>query len=248
VALGGSPASSRSRRGAITTGDRPAWSAALTLAVAGAAAAGAAAGLLLAPEIAAPPPAASLVQPGTTPLVTRRADLDGDGQVELAVSSVAHGQEGGVIPVHRLEVFDHRDGHWILVLDASQEAPAGATPDTILLPPEPGAPGQIVQVLEVVDFAGDDVPELVAGVLTVGATAGPLELWVISMDDDTFRTEFYEKTERGGQVIVDDRAVVLEFGVYRAGDPGCCPSDLARERIRWDQNAGRIVADPLPGT
>lgn len=225
------------------------WSAALTWAVAGAAAAGAAAGLVLAPEIAAPPAPASLVQPGTTPLVTRRADLDGDGQVEVAVSSVAPGQEGGVIPLHRLEVFDHRDGHWVLVLDASQEGPAGAekAPDTILLPPGPGAPGQIVELLEVVDFAGDDVPELVAGVLTVGATAGPLEVWVVSMDDDTFRTEFYEKTERGGQVIVDDRALVLEFGVYRAGDPGCCPSELARERIRWDEAAGRIVADPIRG-
>ncbi len=217
--------------------------------MAGAAAAGAAAGLLLAPEIAAPPAPASLVQPGTTPLVTRRADLDGDGQVEVAVSSVAHGQEGGVIPLHRLEVFDHRDGHWVLVLDASREAPPGAeaVPETILVPPGPGAPGQIVEVLEVVDFAGDDVPELVAGVLTVGATAGPLEVWVISMDDDAFRTEFYEKTERGGRVIVDDRALVLEFGVYRPGDPGCCPSELARERIRWDEGAGRIVADPLPG-
>jgi hypothetical protein len=218
-------------------------------AVAGAVAAGVAAGLLLAPEAAAPPSTASLVQPGTTPLVTRRADLDGDGQVEVAVASVAHGQEGGVIPLHRLEVFDYRDGHWVLVLDASQEAPPGdeTAPETILLPPAPGAPGQIVEVLEVVDFAGDEVPELVTGVLTVGATAGPLELWVISMEDDTFRTDFYEQTERGGRVIVDDRAVVLEFGVYRAGDPGCCPSDLARERIRWDEAAGRIVADPVPG-
>ncbi|HEV3475737.1 MAG TPA: LppP/LprE family lipoprotein [Actinomycetota bacterium] len=209
---------------------------------------GAAAGLLAGDGVASPPSSASLVQPGTSALATRRADLDGDGQLEVAISSVARAREGAEIPVPRLEVFDHRDGHWVLVLDATHQAPPGVegTPDTMLASPGPGSPGQIVQVLDVVDFAGDDVPELVAGVLTFGATAGPLELWILSMDEDQFRTEFYEKTERGGRVIVDDREVVLEFGVYEPGDPGCCPSGEARLRIFWDEAAERIVSEPLP--
>lgn len=213
-------------------------------------AAGAAAGFLGAPEPVDPPAPASLVQPGTRPLTTRQADLDGDGQVEVAVSSVAPAEEGAQIPVARLEVFDHRDGRWVLALDASAEAPDGAkgAPDTILAPPLGSGPGQIVELLDVVDFAGDEVPELVVGVLSFGATAGPLELWILSMDDRGFRTELYDRTERGGRVIVEGRGVVLEYGVYEPGDPGCCPSRLARERIGWDETTGTIESEPLPSS
>jgi hypothetical protein len=86
----------------------------------------------------------------------------------------------------------------------------------------------------------------VVGVLSIGATAGPLEVWVISMSDGAFRTEFYDKTERGGRVTVERQALVLEYGVYEPGDPGCCPSGLARERVAWDESLDRIAVQSLP--
>jgi hypothetical protein len=222
---------------------------AAALGVLAAVGAGVVAGVLFGTEPVAPPSSASLVQPGTRPLTTRQADLDGDGQVEVAVSSVAPAEEGAAIPVARLEVFTYRNDRWVLALDASAEAPRGAegAPATILASPLASGPGQIVELLDAVDFAGDDVPELVVGVLSFGATAGPLELWVIAMDDDgAFRTELYDKTQRGGRVIVDGRSLILEQGVYEPGDPGCCPSSVARERIAWDETRGRVVAESLP--
>jgi hypothetical protein len=99
---------------------------------------------------------------------------------------------------------------------------------------------QTVEVLELVDFAGDASVEIVAAVSNVGATAGPLEVWIISMDGQP-RTEYYLRTERGGRVGVQDDRVTLEFGVYRRKDPGCCPSIVETRTVGHDPASGAIV-------
>jgi hypothetical protein len=103
------------------------------------------------------------------------------------------------------------------------------------------AVGQVVDVLELVDLAHDGALELVAAISNVGATAGPLELWIVSMGTDrSLRTEYYMRTDRGGKVAVADKRVLIEFGVYRKGDPGCCPSSFEVRTIGYDPEADAI--------
>ena len=151
--------------------------------------------------------------------------MDGDGTDELVVVSVSNAQTTFGLPTPYLEVFDYRDDEWRRVFDATGNAPPGeGTPDVMLQAATEGfASPQTVEVLELVDFAGDGTIEIVAAISNVGATAGPLELWIVSMDDEP-RTEYYLRTERGGNVSVEADRVTIEFGVYRRKDPGCCPS------------------------
>jgi len=98
-----------------------------------------------------------------------------------------------------------------------------------------------VQSLELVDFAGDGRPEIVAGIANAGATAGPLELWILSMGDGgLLTTELYEATARGGEVEVVGDRLRFEFAVYRKGDPGCCPSLVATQTIGWEPETGGV--------
>ena len=186
----------------------------------------------------APPSSESLVRPGARPVISRSGDLDGDGGPELVVASVSEAPNSFGLPTPYLEVFDHRDGEWRRVFDATAQAPPGdGTPAVMLQPAEEGfASAQSVTVLELVDFAGDGSSEIVVAVSNVGATAGPLELWIVSMHGEP-RTEYYVRTERGGNVGVGGERVTLEFGVYRRKDPGCCPSVLERRTIGHDGDA-----------
>ncbi|HEX5948589.1 MAG TPA: hypothetical protein VFZ45_03385, partial [Actinomycetota bacterium] len=168
-------------------------------------------------------------------------DLDADGIEEMAISSVS-GQPGDLgIAVPYLEVFDTRDAGWIRVFDATGAAPPGAGAPGEMLAGADGFAGQSVRTLEVVDFAGDGRPELVVGIASFGATAGPVELWIVSMTDaGDLVTELYRATERGGEIAIDEDRLRLEYGVYRKRDPGCCPSLRAVETIGWDKAKGSI--------
>jgi hypothetical protein len=188
------------------------------------------------------PPAETLVRDGAHPSETRNGDLDGDGSPELVIVSVSDAKSQFGLPTPYLEVFALREGEWRRVFDATGHAPAGeGAPDVMLQPASEGfASPQTVEVLELVDFAGDGSMEIVAAISNVGATAGPLDLWIISIKAQ-LRTEYYVRTERGGSVGVDDGRVTLEFGVYRRKDPGCCPSILERRTIGYDPESASIV-------
>lgn len=190
-----------------------------------------------------PPPAASLVREGTAPAIVRSGDLDGDGVPEVAVASVGeeHGPSGFGTPF--LEVFARDGDEWVRVLDGTTEAPPGPGAPDSMLQPQTGefAVGQAVQVLELADLEGDASPEIVAAVATFGASAGPVELWIVEMPSaGDFRTAFYMATERGGQVTVQRDRVAIEFGVYRKNDPGCCPSSFEVRRIGHDPDRDAI--------
>jgi hypothetical protein len=169
------------------------------------------------------------------------ADLDGDGSDEVVVSSVSVEADALGIATPYLEAFDVRDGRWTRVFDATGSAPPGPAVPAAMLSAEEGFVGQSVQMLEPVDFAGDGRPELVVGIATFGASAGPFELWVVSMDVDAgLTTWLYRATARGGQVSIEGDRVRFEYGVYRRRDPGCCPSRFAVETIAWDHSEGHI--------
>ena len=184
---------------------------------------------------AEPPSPESLGRPDAHPVLSRTGDLDADGGPEVVVASVSDAPTSFGLPTPYLEVFGHREGRWRRVFDASGQAPPGdGTPSVMLQRAEEGfASGQSINVLELVDFAGDGSSEIVVAVSNAGATAGPLELWIVSMDGEP-RTEYYVRTERGGNVAVEGEQVTLEFGVYRRDDPGCCPSILERRTIGHD--------------
>ena len=186
---------------------------------------------------AEPPPAADLVRDGARPTIERRGDLDGDGGVELVVASASRDPGAFGLPTPYLEVFAAVDGDWRRVFDASGNAPPGAgAPGSMLAPQDQElAVGQAMEVLELADLARDGTPELVAAIANVGATSGPLELWILSMGPErALGTEYYMRTDRGGKVAVAGDRVLIEFGVYRKDDPGCCPSSFEVRTIGHD--------------
>jgi len=193
-------------------------------------------------ESVPPPSSESLVRTGAHPVEARTGDLDGDGLPEIVISSVSETTSQFGLPTPYLEVFAQRDGEWRRVFDASADSPAGeGAPEVMLQPATEGfANPQTVEVLELVDFAGDGSKEIVTAISNVGATAGPLELWVVSMREE-LRTEYYLRTERGGNVSVQPDRVTIEFGVYRRKDPGCCPSILEMRMIGHDPASDGIV-------
>jgi hypothetical protein len=195
------------------------------------------------PPPPAPPPD-RLVRPGATPVETVAGDLDGDGVEEVVISSASAATDDLGITTPYLEVFDVRDVRWARVFDATGSAPAGGgAPPHMLAAAGAGFVGQSVQTLEVVDFAGDGRPEMVVGIANFGATAGPLELWIVSMGDGGgLATELYRATERGGEIRVEGDRLRFAYGVYRGPDPGCCPSQRAVETIGWDGEGIAVIA------
>jgi hypothetical protein len=181
-----------------------------------------------------------LIRPDARPTAVRTGDLDGDGVVEVLAASVTPSADVGL---PHLELFAHRDGSWVRVFDARRGAPPGrsGTPRR-MLGPGTGFVAQSVPVLELVDFARDDRPDVVAAIASAGATAGPLELWVLSMGEDgSLETAFYEATARGGRVSVSRDRVSFGVPVYRKRDPGCCPSFIEHQTIGLDPATGRIA-------
>lgn len=193
--------------------------------------------------LAAPPapPPERLVRPGAVVVERVPADLDGDGVAEVAISSVSSEADDLGFATPYLEIFDVREGAWTRVFDATGSAPPGAGAPPEMLARGAGFVGQSVEALAATDFAGDGRPELVVGILSFGATAGPLELWIVSMaHDGELSTELYRSSTRGGAIRIDHDRVRFEYGVYRKADPGCCPSLTATETIGWDPAGGGI--------
>ena len=194
-------------------------------------------------DVPSPPPAEQLVREGARPVTVRKGDLDGDGVREMAVASVSAETNTFGLPTPYLEVFAYRDGEWRRIFDASGHAPPGeGTPPAMLEEADAGfAVGQSVEVMEIVDLAHDGAAEIVVAVSNVGATSGPLELWIVELAaSGGLETVFYERTERGGRVAVSGDRVVMEFGVYRKGDPGCCPSSIEVQTIGFDPGTATI--------
>jgi hypothetical protein len=192
---------------------------------------------------AEPPSAQDLVRQGATPSVVRRGDLDGDGADEMVIGSVSETPSAFGVPTPYIEVFVQRGDDWPRVFDASGDAPPGqGAPSEMLAPADQDvAVGQAIELLELVDLARDGSSQLVAAISNLGATAGPLELWVVSMEPDgRFTTEYYMRTDRGGKVAIDGERVAIEFGVYRKRDPGCCPSSVEVRYIGHDPARGAI--------
>ena len=192
---------------------------------------------------AAPPPAESLVRPGSRPLETRTGDLDGDGVPEIVIASVSSSTNTFGLPTPYLEVFARREEQWRKVFDATETELDGEGMPAVMLQPatEGFASPQTVEVLELVDFQHDATEEIVVAISNVGATAGPLELWIISMEGEEPLAEYYVRTKRGGSVGVGEGRVTLEFGVYRKKDPGCCPSILETRTIGFSPESGTIT-------
>lgn len=192
-----------------------------------------------------PPPvrpgAGSLVRQGAEPVAIRYGDLDGDGVEEVVLSSASRQPDDLGLPTPYLEVFEYRRGGWRRIFDATGDAPQGKGVPGRMLEQAGAGFAQSVHVLDLVDFAGDGSFEIVAAIASAGATAGPLELWVVSMRvDGTIVTEFYESTSRGGLLDVLGDTLRFEFGVYRKRDPGCCPSLIETQIIGFDPSSGRI--------
>lgn len=195
------------------------------------------------PPSPARPEAESLVRGGAQPVAVRYGDLDGEGVEEVVLSSASRKPNQFGLPTPYLEVFAHRSDRWQRVFDATGDAPPGAdAPDRMLEPAEPDvAVAQAVDLIEMIDFAGDGSSEIVAAIINAGAATGPMELWVVSMGSgDAFATEFYESTARGGLLDVLGNTLRFEFGVYRRRDPGCCPSVIETQTIGFDRSTGRI--------
>lgn len=192
-----------------------------------------------------PPPsrpgATTLVRQGAEPVAIRYGDLDGDGVEEVVLSSASRKANDLGLPTPYLEVFEYRQGRWRRIFDATGAAPRGSEVPGRMLEPADAGFAQSVHVLDLVDFAGDGSSEIVAAIASAGATAGPLELWVVSMRaDGTFVTEFYKSSSRGGLLDVLGDTLRFEFGVYRKRDPGCCPSLIETQIIGLDPSSGRI--------
>jgi hypothetical protein len=191
-------------------------------------------------DVVRPPSVKTLLRPETVETLVRSADLDGDGIPEVVVASRSTLFGQFQFPAQYLDVYAYREGSWRRILDGTMEAPAGEdAPGRLLDRPRMEIIGRLVDSVQVVDLAGDGAPEVAVGILTAGAGEGPLELWVISMDGE-LRTEYFVRTTRGGEVSLEGDRIVLEFGVYRAQDPACCPSLLERQVIGYEQATGSI--------
>ena len=184
-------------------------------------------------------PVATLLREDAFPEAVLYGEMDGVAPEEIVVLSSVAQQDEQLPPIPYLDAFawDPGGATWARVFDATtfhagNRGPVLAAND---------ATGQTVPALQLIDFADDGTLELVVGAQTYGASAGPVELGVLSRPSEAFEVEFYRATERGGEVSFTERTVTLETGVYRAGDPGCCPSAFETLVIGWDAATGRVV-------
>ncbi len=184
---------------------------------------------------------ATLLRAGATAEAALYGDLNGVAPSEIVVLSSIPAGDPNLPPVPYLDAFswDPARADWVRVFEATsyQDPATGRGP----LLAATDATGQEVPFLQVIDFAEDGAPELVVGVQSFGASSGPLDVWILSWLSEAFTTEFRRSTERGGQMAFGESTVTLETGVYRPGDPGCCPSAIETLVIGWDAGVERIV-------
>lgn len=89
-------------------------------------------------------------------------------------------------------------------------------------------PAERVQFL---DLTGDGMDEAVV-VVESGGTLGDLGVGVYRLAGGAPVLEFF--TQAGGRVEVRVGVVVVQSGVYEAGDAQCCPSRLRESGFAWD--------------
>ena len=68
-----------------------------------------------------PPAPASLVRDGTEPVLSRRADLDGDGVAEIILVARSTDEPQLQVPPQYLDVFAYRGGRWARVFAATDD-------------------------------------------------------------------------------------------------------------------------------
>lgn len=198
-------------------------------------------------ETASPTPAvpaagavdtAQFLRPGTEKVAVVYGDMNGVAPEEIVLHSRST-QPGpnGLAAQEYVDAFSWDPGRveWVKVFDATtfEDLPNGGGEPVLV------TDGSISQAVfgpfEMVDFAGDQTPELVFAVQSSGATAGPLNVWVFSWLSEGFTAEFTASTERGGTLSLNpDRTLTLDASEYGPDDPGCCPSGRTIETIGYD--------------
>ena len=174
-------------------------------------------------------PVASLARPGASVVRVVCVTRAGDAPI-AAVQEHAAASPGPEPPTAYVELFTKGPQGWGLLVDLSKYPPGR---------PLVGEPGQIVETLIPLDFDGDGTDSLVLGVQVVAASAGPLEVSVLSFRGVDVAVDFQEGTDTGGVLTVEGRFLVLETGLL-GGNPRCCPSAIRRQRIGWNPTTKRV--------
>lgn len=97
------------------------------------------------------------------------------------------------------------------------------------------------------DMTGDGREEAVI-VVESGGTAGDLGACVMTLDGSMPSVLGY--IDAGGHVELrlpeaGGGVIVVQEGVYEAGDAQCCPSKLRERTYRWDGNEFEVVSDQV---
>ncbi|HVL51727.1 MAG TPA: hypothetical protein VM754_09555 [Actinomycetota bacterium] len=196
-------------------------------------------------EPGAPNPSAvdvdQFLRPGTSAVAVVRADLSGERPHEIVVHSRSN-EPGpdGLAAQEYVDVYTWTaDESWEKVFDATTHIGPDGDP---ILSPDQEINQSVVEPFVAVDFAGDQVPEMVLAVQSSGASPGPLQVWILSWPAESLAAQLVFSTERGGTLTLNpDRTLTLESGEYRPGDPGCCPSEQAVRRIGYDEASGMVT-------
>lgn len=171
----------------------------------------------------------TLLRDGTSREKVAYLDMDGTRPEEIVIVSAEH--RGDVFSQRYLDIFNWHDGQWEPIMDATRYRPPGQK-ETVLPFGDPGSfGGRDVAFLKGIDFYGDGREELAVGIATYGATSGPLETLVFSKVDRRVRTDFTDRTDRGGTLTGKGDTLVLERGEYLPSDAMCCPSFMLRTVI-----------------
>lgn len=186
---------------------------------------------------------APFLRSGTEKVAVIYGDMNGVAPEEIVLHSRStQPGKNGLGAQEFVDAFAWNPGQaeWVKVFDATtfEDLPSGGGPVLV-------TDGSISQAVfgpfEMVDFAGDQSPELVVAVQSSGATAGPLDVWVFSWLSEGFTAEFKASTERGGTLAVNaDRTLALDAPEYGPNDPGCCPSGRSIKTIGYDPADSKI--------
>jgi len=188
-------------------------------------------------------PVSTLLRPGTSEVRTLYGDLNGDGVEEIVVAARrTTPPPGAVLAQGYLDVFSWNGRAFARVFAATKGAPQGGdVPATMIQVPRAEQVSQEMQFLALVGFRTGGPPDLALGILNVGAGAGPLDVWVVSMDAGGFHTEFFEETVSGGILTTSGSALQLDTPNFAPSDPHCCPSRIERQEIGLDPASGAIT-------
>ena len=166
-----------------------------------------------------------LARPRARVTKTLYGNLDATGTDEIVI--VSRGRKIPDIDLHQVyvQVFSWDGTEWAEIFDAAETAPRPGV-DPLVPEWKPGDDWQVVEMVRVIDFESDLAPELVLAFYYVGASSGPMNIWVFSGASDGLVTEFDYATVRGGSIEVRADELELETGNYDPDDAMCCPSAL----------------------